>query len=68
MRTTIRQFAVQNKISNNDSNGFIKSCVAMGLAKHVDSVKSSSGKGKPAKVYELDGKLVDLLNKRFEKQ
>lgn len=61
MRTTIKQLVEKTGVSQVEINGFVKTCVHLGLARQVDKIKTSSGKGKPAFVYELDEQVVSLL-------
>lgn len=65
MRVTTKELASKIGVGQTEANGFIKSCKALGLVNLVDKVKSSSGRGKPSYVYELDEKVVNLLNSQY---
>jgi len=61
MRTTIKALTEQTGMKQAQMFGFVKVLESLGWAKVVDKIKTGSGKGKPACVYELDDAVISLL-------
>lgn len=61
MKLTVKEVAELSGVNPIDCGGFIRFAEAKGLAKIVEQRKSSSGKGKPSNVYQIDERLSSII-------